>query len=493
VLIEYVPAGPVAEGFHRSEAFVRGLMGPVGSSKSSACCVEIFTRGCEQKAHLGVRRTRWAVVRATYPELKSTTIRTWQQWFPESFAPMRWDSPITSVIRMPLEDGTRVEIEVLFFPVESPQEIEKLSSLEITGAWINEARELPIEVLQKLTERVGRYPPVKEGGPTWRGVLMDTNPPPDDGWWYGLAEGADPEMLEQMLGIERKLREMGYLGEGQKLYEFFKQPGGLIEEGGELKPNPKAENIQNLDGGYAYYYRQAAGKKKNWIKAQVLGQYATFSSGRGVYEDDYNDEVHCREVEAVRGLPLIIGQDYGRTPAAAICQITKSGQFRVIDEVVAQGMGIRTFARDWLKPHLAQHYRDFQIVIVGDPSGLDGRDTEEATCFQILAEEGFAAVPAISNELQMRIESLSYYMNQMGGGEPKFLISPRAITIRRGLNGGYCFDRVQVSGDRYKDVPSKNKYSHPVEAAQYAALHTKVVNVNDTWGKPINYGKAVFV
>lgn len=465
-------------------------MGPVGSSKSSACCMEMFTRGCEQKAFQGVRRTRWAVIRATYPELKSTTIRTWQQWFPDQVAPMKWDAPISSMIKIPLADGTRAEIELLFFPVESPQEIEKLSSLEITGAWINEARELPVEILNKLTERVGRFPPVKEGGPTWRGVIMDTNPPSDDGWWYGLAEGADSELMEQMAQIERKLREMNYLKGTQKLYEFFKQPGGLIDVNGSLEPNPKAENISNLDGGYAYYYRQAAGKKKNWIKAQVCGQYATYSSGRGVYEDDYNDDIHCKPIEPIKGLPIIVGQDYGRTPAAAICQITKSGQFRIIDEVVASGMGIRVFARDLLKPHLAQFYKDFQIVIVGDPSGLDGRDTEEATCFSILAEEGFAAVPAITNEQNARIEALSYYMNSMGGGEPNFLVSPRATMIRKGLNGGYCFDRVQVSGDRYRDVPAKNKYSHPVEAAQYAGLHTKLVNVNDAWDKPIKYGKS---
>jgi hypothetical protein len=467
-------------------------MGPVGSSKSSACCMEIFTRGCEQKAFQGVRRTRWAVIRATYPELKSTTIRTWQQWFPDQVAPMKWDAPISSMIRLPLPDGTRAEIEVLFFPVESPAEIEKLSSLEITGAWVNEARELPVEVLNKLTERVGRFPPVKEGGPTWRGVIMDTNPPSDDGWWYGLAEGADPELMEQMGKIEGKLRELGYLKDGQKLYEFFKQPGGLLDQGGELVPNPLAENIPNLDGGYAYYYRQAAGKKKNWIKAQVCGQYATYSSGRSVYEE-YNDDIHCRPVEPIRGLPLLVGHDYGRTPAAIFCQITKSGQFRVIDEVVAEGMGVRVFARDLLKPHIAQFYKDFQIVVIGDPAGVDKRDTEESTCFSILAEEGFAAVPAITNELTARIEALSDYMNKMHGGEPCFLVDPRAKMFRKGLNGGYCYDRIQVSGDRYRDVPAKNKYSHPVEAGQYAALHTKFVNVNDAWSKPISYPKSGIV
>lgn len=442
-----------------------------------------------------MRSTRWAVIRATYPELKSTTLKTWCEWFPEPVGKMRWDAPISCLIKFPLEDGTLVEAEVLFFPVETPADIEKLSSLEITGAWMNEARELPVDVMNKLTERVGRYPKiVKDGagriihGPTWRGVIMDTNPPDDDGWWYALAEGANDEVRQQIAEFEGKLRGLGYLRDGQRLYEFFKQPGGLIEVNGALEPNPLAENVTHLDGGYAYYYRQAAGKKKNWIKAQILGQYATFSTGRPVYEE-YNDDIHCRAIEPIRGLPLLLGQDYGRTPATAICQITKTGQFRVIDEVVSQGMGIRVFARDLLKPHLAQHYQGYTVVVIGDPSGNDPRDTEEKTCFQILNEEGIAAVPAITNELTARIEAISFYLNSMHGGEPNFLISPRAATIRKGLNGSYCYDRIQVSGDRYRDVPAKNKYSHPVEGAQYAALHTRLVNVNDAWSKPIAYPK----
>ena len=319
---------------------------------------------------------------------------------------------------------------------------------------------------------------------------MDTNPPDDDGWWYALAEGGNPETVEQMAQIESKMRELGYLKEGQKLYEFFKQPGGLLEKDGKLEPNPVAENIPNLDGGYAYYYRQEAGKRRNWIKAQVCGQYATFSSGRPVYEE-YNDDIHCREIEPNPSLPLLIGMDYGRTPAAALCQQTKSGQFRIVDEVVAKGMGVRVFARDWLKPHLAQFYKDYKVAVIGDPSGSDGRDTEESTCFTILAEEGLAAVPALSNESTARIEALSDPMNKMIEGQPGFLVSPRARMIRKGLNGGYCYDRVQVSGDRYRDVPNKtNPYSHPVEAAQYAALHCKYVNVNDAWDKPINYPKS---
>ena len=96
--VTYYPPGPVAAAFHQANNFVRGLLGPVGSGKSSACCSEIVMRSLAQRPWLdGVRRSRWAVIRNTYPELKSTTIKTWQTWFPQNVAPIRWDTPITSL------------------------------------------------------------------------------------------------------------------------------------------------------------------------------------------------------------------------------------------------------------------------------------------------------------------------------------------------------------------------------------------------------------
>ena len=108
--INYRSAGPVVDSFHLSDAFVRGLMGPVGSSKSSACCVEMFVRACSQEPRNGVRRTRFAAVRNTFGELETTTIKTFREWFP--FAEMRFGSPITALINLPLPDKTRVEMEV---------------------------------------------------------------------------------------------------------------------------------------------------------------------------------------------------------------------------------------------------------------------------------------------------------------------------------------------------------------------------------------------
>ena len=47
---------------------------------------------------------------------------------------------------------------------------------------------MSVESCQKAvidgTIRVGRYPSKEDGGPTWRGVILDTNPPDDDHYIY---------------------------------------------------------------------------------------------------------------------------------------------------------------------------------------------------------------------------------------------------------------------------------------------------------------------
>ncbi len=77
---------PTTWQFLQSDAFVRGLMGPVGSGKSYACAAEIMMRAVRQKPSPvdGIRYTRFVIVRNSYPELKTTTIKTWQDLFPEN-------------------------------------------------------------------------------------------------------------------------------------------------------------------------------------------------------------------------------------------------------------------------------------------------------------------------------------------------------------------------------------------------------------------------
>lgn len=457
--INYEPPGPVSEAFIRSQAFVRGIMGPFGSGKSTLCCVTILDRALQQAPDAnGVRRTRWAIVRQTYPELKTTTIKTWHEIVPPNVGHWQAEGPPTHYLR-----SDTLDCEVMFLALDSPADVKKLLSMDLTGAWINEAREIPKEVVDGVTARVGRYPSQAKGGPTWFGVIMDTNPPDTDHWWYILAErDASTEfgrqMLESTAKAEAALRAEALLRTEQPLYEFFAQPSGL---------SVAAENRVNLPAGY--YPRLMAGKSEDWIKVYVRGEYGFLTDGKPVHPQ-YVDSVHCSstELEPTPGLPCVIGLDFGLTPAAALSQRLPNGRRIAFDELVTQDTSIEEFV-PLLRAVLAR-YKNFTFKFVGDPAGDKRADTDKRTVYQVLQALGITAYPVGSNDPVLRRAAIDRPLTRMISGKPGLIISPRCKWLRKGLAGAYCYRRINSGHDRYKLEPDKNAYSHIVEALEYALL-----------------------
>ena len=453
--INYTPAGPVCDAFFYSDAFMSGIRGPIGSGKSTACCFRPWRHLAESDPDRhGVRRARWAVIRNTYPELKTTTIKTWHQWFPRDLGGWQDVGPPTHHIKT-----GDVDMEVMFIALDRPDDVKKLLSLELTGAWVNEAREIPKAIIDGLTGRVGRFPPVRDGGNRWFGVIMDTNSPDTDHWWYYLSERVPGETLTSMVEAEAELRAAGILAPTQPLFEFFTQPGGDA---------PDAENLENLPPGY--YARARAGKDEAWIKVYVRGDYGFVTDGKPVYPE-FRDNMHVRPVEFDQRLGLWIGIDFGLTPAAVFGQRTFVGRWHWIDELVAEDMGAKRFG-ELLRLKLDREYPKAAIDgIFGDPSGDNRAQTDERTPFDILRSEGVAARPAPSNDFVLRREAVARPLGQLVDGIPSLIISPRCDVTRRGMAGGYQYKRLQVTGEsRFHDKPNKNRFSHPCEAAQYMML-----------------------
>jgi hypothetical protein len=455
---------PTLWSFLHDDAFVRGVLGPVGSGKSTACAAEILLRAVRQAPSVrdGVKKTRFVVARNSYPELRTTTIKTWLQMFPEHvWGKMRWQPPITHHLRLPARDGApAVDCEVIFLALDRPEDVKKLLSLEITGAWVNEARELPKSIIDGLTSRVGRYPSKADGGPTWRGVWMDTNPPDDDHWWYRLAEG------EPM--------------EGLYPWRFWKQPAGVLEvggpaEGGEVRAggkwwstNPDAENLDNLPGGY--YAQMLAGKSVDWIRCYVQGRYVFVQDGRPVWPE-YDDVVMSGDVEVDGSLPLQVGLDFGLTPAAVIGQRTKHGQWRILSEIVTEDMGLERFG-DLLKLELETQFPGLPVKGWGDPAGKQRDAIYETTAFEFLQSIGLTVYPTHSNNFRIRREAAAAPMNRMVFGKPGLIVSKRCPKLRKSLAGGYHFKRVALGAgqERFKDEPNKDQHSHVGDAFGYLML-----------------------
>ena len=445
VEIDYRPAGPTLDRFHLSDSFFRVLIGPLGSAKTTACCMEVWRRIVAQAPGAnGVRASRWLMVRSTYPELETTTIPEWRGLFGDAFGRFTHGHPPLHRINVVLPDRTKVEAEVVFMALDDPDGPEKLRGMALTGIWFNELREIPRAVVTMGLGRVGRFPPQREGGPAWFGAIADTNPCGEDHWLYEVAEVDRPDG-----------------------WSVFRQPGGVVRDNGQWVENEKAENVQNLPANY--YRNQLAGNTEDWIKVYLAGEYGFVMDGKPVFPE-YADIVHCREVEPVKGLPVTVGLDFGLTPAALFAQQRSNGRVLWFDEVIGEDMGAVRFA-EALHQRVAARWSDYEITWVGDPAGDARAETDERTVFDILRAHDIPARPAPTNDFTLRREAVARPMGRLIDGEPGFVLHPRCRMARKALMGGYCYRRKgEGSERRVQDRPNKNEYSHIADAGQYANL-----------------------
>lgn len=414
----------------------RLLMGPVGSGKSSGCVWEIIRRALAQAPSPvdGIRRTRWLVLRQTYRQLLDTTIKTFFDWLPPAYFG-EW-RVAEHVYKITAFENTH--IEVLFRALDSPEHVSNLLSLEITGAWINEAKEVAEPIVDMIDTRIGRYPSKKHGGCTWMGIFMDTNPPDEDSWLYKKFELIKPPNAK-----------------------VFKQPSGL---------SPEAENLPNLPENY--YQNLSEGKSPDFIRVYVEGQYGRVKSGKSVYSG-YNDNLHVSKtpLNPLISEPLILGLDFGLQVAAVICQVTPRGRFFVLDELTSENMGIKNFIANKLTPLLNTKYHGYTVIGYGDPAGVQRAQTDERTCFEELHYAGYKIHPARTNALAARIDAVESLLSRLVDGEPCFQMDPSCRILRQGFNGGYHFREIAGFSGKYSDMPAKNKFSHVHDALQYAAMY----------------------
>lgn len=449
---------PTIQEFMDCDSFIRGLMGPLGSGKSSACCIEILQRGVRQaRGPDGVRRSRWGVLRNTSKQLEDTTIRTFLQWAPPytfgDWVPSKGNYTIRALKGE--GDDRGAEIEVMFRALDRPDQIGDLLSLELTGGWINEAREIPWEIVDALRPRVGRYPAMRDGGASWYGIFMDTNPPDADSSWFRFFEEQDHTDTVAELAKVPEFKGITV----DKFVRLFKQPSGRSE---------RAENLTNLRPGY--YQSEAIGKSQEWIKVYIDGDYGFVVDGKPVWSE-YLDELHCppdkeKWPKPSNGLPIVRSWDFGLTPACIFSQITARGQWIVFDELCGSGIGADAFS-DEVAEHSARYYSSCEFWDVGDPAGGQKSQTDEKTCFQILRGKGIMIEPGIQT-LQIRLESVRKPLRTLVDGKPQFVLHPRCRQLRRAMMGGYHYRRMRVSGERYTNEPDKNMYSHPADALGYA-------------------------
>lgn len=426
-------APPKVASFMNSKSFVRIILGPVGSGKSTGCLMEIIRRAQEQAPSPdGIRHTRWAIVRQTLQQIKQTVLKEFYTWV----EPITTFKVSENTIYLSFDD---VRAEIHLIPLDDENDQRRLLSMQLTGAWVNEFPEIDPAIIPSLCGRLGRYPSAAQGGPSWFGLIMDGNFPNEGGEWHDLLENDLPPD-----------------------FQLFKQPGGRT---------PEAENIENLPGGYEYYERLARGQSGEWVKRYVDAEYGNDPSGSAVFRDSFTSDFHVfDELEPIPGRPIIIGQDFGRDPWSVLCQLDHRGRFLVLEEVEGTNIGLEQHLLLNLRPTVMNaRYMGMPVAVVGDPSGVAKSSLYEETSFDMLKREGFMAFPAPTNDIDPRLRAIEAFLLQQQGGKPVFMIDrSRCPTLVQALRGGYRYSKAK--NGQHKPTPDKNPYSHPMDSLQYAAL-----------------------
>lgn len=464
----YVPSATGLQ-FHLDDSFVKGMIGAYGSGKTTTMINEVVAQACAVPAwNNGRRRSRWAFIRNTSGELQSTTLQTWLSWFDDLGDVYKRQKPILTYEHTFNDGNGLVELEILFLALDRPDDVRKLKSLELTGAFLNEASELPKAVLDHLKGRVGRYPSnafCKE--PYRSSIIFDTNPPEDDHWLYKMFEIEQPEN-----------------------HKLFKQPPGLIkDEDGRWTRNPHADNAAHLP--FDYYTKLAQGQSEEFVKVFCLGEYGTVGTGRRVYPE-FNSDLHAFEsLEVFDGEPIYLGWDFGLTPACVVLQFI-GGQVRIIREFIGNDIGVRGFAESVVIPGLKRYFPLCKVQeSEADPAGMNRGEQTELTSIGQLNELKILTQPASTNKTMSRINAVKYFLNRMNDGRPSLLIDKRNCPmLYKGFLKSYVFKRVAVPGEeRFRDEPDKNSASHPHDALQYICLKLASDNISNSRAQEFDLSK----
>lgn len=452
---------PTLDAYLADRSRVSLIRGPLGSAKTSTTVQKILAIMSEQQPNpQGIRPTRFFPVRNTYRDLESTTIKDFRTVFRDGvmgqYHPGNGPKRPHFLACFRLPDGTMVRSEVEFIALDKAQNVADMRGLQGTAFWLNETKELQRAILDMADLRHGRYPSMQDGGVRcgWHGILGDYNSPDKDHYLYKLAEETRPEG-----------------------WAFFAQPGGVLRTGRKdahgreiFVANPDAENLENLPDGY--YEIGMRGKDEDWIAVNLANEYGFTLDGKPVHPE-FIDSIHTAkdDIECDPSLPLILGVDFGRTPAAAFMQYRPAwGRFEFIDEFVAEDMSQAVFGPE-LRRYINTHYAGAKLRAWSDPAGESKGQATEDTPRQVLVAAGIPCQPAPSNSVTLRRAALANPLRRIAvDGRPGMLVSPKCRRLRKALAGGFCFRRIKVDAERYTDEPDKNEYSHIAEAAEYAAL-----------------------
>jgi hypothetical protein len=458
----YSPDGAVLTKYLLSDNKVDIVQGPIGSGKTNAMFRRLGRHAMQQapSPRDGLRRTRWAIVRNTFPELKRTTIPTWRRVWP---AALYGEVKLGSPPRHEIAFGD-VRMEVDFLALDTDDDVQKLRSAEYTGAAIHECQYIDLSLFREIRSRTNRYPAESEGGATWHGVIADANAPDEDHWLAMMTGQVD---LPEGLTIEerRALQWPSHWG-------FFMQPPASVKirdaRGDFIRHeiNLDAENLRWL--ATDYYLDLLDGNSADWISNRLGNECVLVVDGSPVWPMFRRDFHVARDpLRPVPGRDVMVWLDFGRVYPAALFAQEINGRINVQHEILGFNEGATIFAPK-VKRFLEQHYAGCAFRCVGDPKGRDKGQATEQSAYDVFKFNGMPVTPAPvkANDIATRLEAVAYALNDNPSGINRLVISPLCRTLIVGMAGRYHLVKEEDGELR----PKKDKYSNLCDCLQYGCL-----------------------
>lgn len=466
--------------FLTSDKFITLVVGPIGSTKTSAGIMRIAYMASRMAPCAdGIRRSRCVWIRNTREQLRDTSIPDVLNWFPDGVAGTY--SKTNMEFKLCFND---VECQILFRGLDDSDDVKRLLSLQLSFAVMDEFREINEEIFKTVQGRLGRYPDKKMVRPRaeWGvddkgfpigGCVTDQGKPNSAIW--GMTNPPDMDTFWEK-----------FLTNPPENCHVSIQPGGN---------DPAADWLEYLPTDY--YTNLAIGKDPDWIDVYINAKFGKSLAGMPVFRS-FTRSLHVSnehlEYSRSKNSPIIIGMDAALHPAAVFGQVDYRGRILILAETYAMGMGAQNFIREKVKPILQQKFPGHPVIVIIDPAANTRAQTDERTVLEVIRAEGLSVRTASTNALQARLGAVDAALTRVVEGKPYLLIDGQACPdLVNTLAGKYRYRR-KKDGDA-EDTPEK---SHPwsdiADALQYLCLHADTSGVfNQDWQgealpvKKVNY------
>jgi hypothetical protein len=503
------------------------ITGNTGKSTSASFDEVIYQPKRIKPAKDGIRYSKFAVVRNTIPMLKDTTIKTFLHWFPPAVFGVYKETQRNYLIK--IED---MEIELVFRGLDEEKDVRNLLSLDLTGAWIEETREINNSVFKGVLGRTKRYPS--------HDIYDKTDPryylKPGEWvqWERRKWEGFEPEKYMHL--IERNcltcakpfVRELGHkcpLAVGtvlarhlgvdcaefvSKFSPYITPPQVMLTtnypsrehwlyrdfvgnpiEGYAIYEQDQSENARNLDADYYINLEKDYADRPDLLQTLVRGDWGVTVRGRQVYpEFDRRVHVSISPLLPERKRQILVGWDNtGISPAISLSYINEIGQWCVFKEFCFSQISIADATEVmiiWTDANLPDGctYRN-----IGDPAGKNrGANMKSAADYisgkgrdygrDIKIEDGIQTFKIRRESVAGRLghvdiddkgEIIGKKPKMINDDAPAMLIDPSCIRIIDGMEGGYAFPEIGSSGVFGTEPKKPNSYTDIQDSLQYVA------------------------